>query len=1619
MDSTSVDNLVAAAKSAPLDPKTAIALAHVSTDPSVTVENAQAIAMTAKSARMANALSEIPTETKAYVEAKLPTATLDAKVIPRMGATTGYVAGSAGDLVDNPGEKLFPTASEVSAAAPAPSGSLFHDVLGALDRGRHDVAAAVNPASNLRGLGKGVGDTTHVLGDALRPVGAVIPSVVRTQAHDVLSQFNSTMAVLPHAYRSLTYLDELNDPNYAKSGLWSDLFEAITHPGVQKSGKYTLSLKNLSMAWRATENGSSTFDPNTVAALKTKFGAQTYGVIADVAGGGDPAAIASEYGPELGPQILKAVQLPAFQQAVSQLKNAQISIGREAVGENFLNRDPEAAHAISGGIDALVDWYDNPLVLGGTMRDAEALSRFSLDANDVQTMFNSGGRVQRAMNYMAKNVNEGGFDALSRNFSEVAPLYEDLKPIIKNAAEQGRPLEGADIARWLSTPQGVVAMTSGRAGRFFHGEVMAPHISALNLAYRQGRVAMAKTIDWAADDLGTIVKKVAPGYEAGAQREAGMARHLTMSAASRVRTIGKLVPTTNALVDGDPEALLNFRRYANMFLPAKAARDFTNVYADGSAAQRYQAIRSISASIFDAMGRADNPDLDAYAEAWLSNYDNDFRNGQHYLSGGNDRFGTGADAMPVGLTLNDMSTVWRLPDWRGIDKLSKKTAVLGALRVRAGAAGDEAMRLWKMATIMRPGFALRAGGEELAGKITRNGLSPLVRYYAARTATDVMQHVVDAIPEEVLPTLQTPDELKSAYWYFTRLKPIKATSALVRQSGIPEALAGSDRMASMKLFMTYGNGRDAFDSYASGIHQAGQGYGDSMDAITKMTTEGEGSTGVELRAGKDYTQIGPSDPYFHERWAMRLNALRADPLRSLVMEHASEGIPAQQRAVLEFLKQDTPYMRDLRRLNPRSRQLPDGRVVGQGASQAAADRDWADKIVQQTNENILSPATGKPILMGGKGNYTLAQRLLADRINDPKILQSIPRTDLPAGVLGPEIIPYATNPIDKLLSWGSEKFVGRPMDWLSRQPIFLDNYHMGVMAARKQLSKFYLGPESVTDNAGVTRDLTDAEKTQNFDKLVNDVAAERAVRETMPYIHDVRSRTQFEVAHSKVAPFLFAQRQFYARWMRNFVHSPQAIARMSTIMNGLKVSGFVKNDPQTGEAYFVYPGSGTLNDIITRTLNHLGVPSYMNVPSSFTGEVSGLTPGLTGVVPGASPFVSTPLNVLATIFPGVQAFHTAANVASQDTFDPTSGVVGNALNSFLPSAITRLVSGLGGDEQGRAEIATSIMNAMAYLAAAGHGIPEDATMAQRNLYVSRLKATAQSLLVTKAVLGFLVPAAPALNTDSLGLDNELLKLLNKLPYDQAIAAFIQADPDGVPYTIGKTGSISGAQLPTTSKGLAYMNQHIGFLKSYPSAAPWLIPQGVGTGPYDQAAEDEQLLQGLRQQRAPVADQGLLSSWHDELVYAQDGTTYFNSEQTYEKALNDPNNSYTETETLKTAWDQWKANYLKTHPALQQVINQEVPTQRRAEVMSEMEQALDDKSLPQSPTTTAIKGLMDGYHTYQDAVSEYSADGTTLPGKGSDLWNLTNAFVTWANNYATEHPAAAPFWSGVLTYTVSW
>lgn len=1620
---TDVLTLSAASKIPEVDAPTAVAIAHTTSDPSLAAETSQATASITSAARTAHALSELPDEDQQVIHARLTSAPGGHEIAGQL-QTVGYVA------------KTAPPAGPEAAPAPAPQsrglfGGLLHDVAHGFDDARHAVAAQAVGALH-RDENQGA--------KALR---------------SLVSDANLPEDDLMHAYRMFDDLSSQVDKTHDQGSLISQTIDTFEHlPATAALFKYDLTPSRWSKAWAETANGATSYDPNTVRALQRQWGTGVFKVMQTIAdarnsnllGTGSTAsqdrATVALVKQRLGSGLSSAVDTlladPTFQQGINDLVNSRMSMGRGIVGEQLMNQHPLLGHELAGTFDGLIDWYANPFVLGATARKADTLARFSLDGNDVQTMYRTNSQVQRMMDDVANRYNEGGAARVMQAHPELAQIAPDLSVV---AHAKGGELTGRDVSNWFASQQGEMALLGGRAGRYFHGETMIPHLSAIKQAAIGGRLSLSGTINWLADDLPTITRKVAPGEEASAARSAALIPHFTPSAAARVRSMASLVPNGSIIREGDPRATQLINRWARMFLPARRAAEVTNTFVATDTAHRYLLVRGLADEVFNAMGRSENTYLDTYAKAWLGAFDDD-QKGQHFLTAGGDRLGTGASAIPAGINELDLARVWRLPDWRTVDRLSKLTGVMAAVRSPLSNMADVAMREWRMAILARPAFALRAGPEELANFIARNGLTDLLKSYAVRAAgkglkvdsglsrlsrplravseklnneglfrtikqaqaagedfedianslppagsfvsmepvKEIANLMKDRIPGPVLAAIKTPSELIAAFFTY---------GARAARAGAAK-IATQDYMDAMKLGVEQGTLGDAFHDWVDSVHQPMAGFGDSTETMTDWSTKGMGSSRVEMRPGSNYVVSGPADQFFHEKWAARINYLRQSKMAQVAMESASKGRTAQRDAVLRFLR--SPDAAEIRTMAARNLRLSDGRLVGQDASQDQALRDWAARQVDQVNEVFMSPKTKRPITLG---RSTLAARALADRV-EPRLLANIGSEHLPAGVLGPEVIPYATDPISRFMSSAMETMVGKPMNWLSRQPIFQANYANAVIEARGRLARF-------------------AESPEQLDKLVNDVAVDRAVNETLPFIHDVRNRTQFEVLHRRIAPFLFAQRQFYQRWANVFVHSPQALVRFSQVMNGLRVTGFIKNDPSNGQAYFSYPLSGaaqTVANDVLRTLTAGKVGIFLGVPSSMTGELRYLTPGLTSTLPSASPLVTIPLDVFATIFPGLTPTASKLTGGTLDT-NPNrlAAGIGDFLGQVTPTVINRFVSALVSDTamEGRGEVASQVMNAMAYLEASGHGLPQNASDHQINVYIGRLQTWATEMLVLRAAFGFFAPSSPTINTDSIGLNAEYQQLLAHLPYDQALLAFKMANPDGLAYTIGQTATVGGAELPTTPAGLLYLNEHKGFLDNYPAAGPWLIPQSVSTGPFNQAAYDEQLLLGLRQQRTPA-------QFYDALVYGRDGTTYFDAEQDYIKALANPN---VDESAAQAVWVKWSANYLTTHQVFARVKAQEDPTVRRNEVMAEMTQALADPSLPRSPTSGSIAVMMNVWKQYQARASELTNGSTTISGDKSELYNLTQTFSNWGSAWVAEHPEAKAFWAGVLQYEVTW
>src|SRR3954468_12615367 len=105
-------------------------------------------------------------------------------------------------------------------------------------------------------------------------------------------------------------------------------------------------------------------------------------------------------------------------------------------------------------------------------------------------------------------------------------------------------------------------------------------------------------------------------------------------------------------------------------------------------------------------------------------------------------------------------------------------------------------------------------------------------------------------------------------------------------------------------------------------------------------------------------------------------------------------------------------------------------------------------------------------------------------------------------------------------------------------------------------------------------------------------------------------RSQMSVVTRNLAPFWFAQEQFYKRWVNIAKHSPEAFREAQLVMMGLRHSGVVHTDDQ-GNDYFIYPGPSVVQNAISKGVVHLfGKKVSLPLPVGFSGQVRFATPGL-------------------------------------------------------------------------------------------------------------------------------------------------------------------------------------------------------------------------------------------------------------------------------------------------------------------------------------------------------------------------------------------------------------------------
>jgi hypothetical protein len=291
----------------------------------------------------------------------------------------------------------------------------------------------------------------------------------------------------------------------------------------------------LGFAWtEANDKGDKVFNTGRIEKAKTKFGTDRVNVAMRVASGEKLSDIASSgTESERGIAALAAQNKDdLFQDALDATQAAKYSPGRqianlitpeEVEGSGFFYR------SVSGAFDAAFRVLADPLIIGGKIKRAVDISRYSLDVvvggNKVAEVFakpqvqNFWNQYGAELSNYKKAITEGATKEavdIKKRLGILAPEFGD--PVIKSFIDIDVPITNADTAKaFFQNAKQVEEMMKGQIGR---KRVMIPRMDAL----RQARVNTVTTANrvFNMDKIGP--RFIDDNYFAGAATDDGIAK---------------------------------------------------------------------------------------------------------------------------------------------------------------------------------------------------------------------------------------------------------------------------------------------------------------------------------------------------------------------------------------------------------------------------------------------------------------------------------------------------------------------------------------------------------------------------------------------------------------------------------------------------------------------------------------------------------------------------------------------------------------------------------------------------------------------------------------------------------------------------------------------------------------------------------------------------------------------------------------------------------------------------------------------------------------------------------------------------------------------------------------
>jgi hypothetical protein len=713
--------------------------------------------------------------------------------------------------------------------------------------------------------------------------------------------------------------------------------------------------------------------------------------------------------------------------------------------------------------------------------------------------------------------------------------------------------------------------------------------------------------------------------------------------------------------------------------------------------------------------------------------------------------------------------------------------------------------------------------------------------------------------------------------------------------------------------------------------------------------------------------IGPENEKSMLSWLQRISYYANDEVGAIAVANLDNKAVAI-RELLDYMK-NNPEFRKVAQLEARgvtdsehaniiytrAREIFETRRVGKDGLKEI-NLDLLDKV------RFRNEQTGKMGISGQLGMDDL-----------PKFLD-----DVPEYAVGPELVPIseAGNNAASLMTHGWT-WLGMANGRISREPMVFNE----IIAIRKSMKKSGMEAayiQSVVSKVDQTNPKAVLEATERAKRQFAEIVEERAVSQILLYVDNPLVRTQLAFGVRNFSRFYRATEDFYRRAYRMVRYNPASIRKAALTYDGIAHNGFIQEDDQ-GEKYFVYPHLEPAYRAVQTAMTALGIPAEFKVPMpiQFGSQVKMLTPSLNqdSIIPTFNgPLAGVSIKTLTNLVdlfgaPGVADTITEYTLGKYAVDQPF-------ISSFLPAHVNRAFAAMDKDERD-SQYASAWRKAVTYLEAAGYGLKttEDElgnvippSEAEREEYRQRIKNTTLSIIGTRFVLGFVLPATPQVqlkadmaqwisDNGNANFKQAWNKLLDKYPgdYDTAMAKWVELFPNQIPFTVTESERKTVAVIRYAEESGVFVEKNAELFSKYPQGAAFLIPHKSG---FSWDAYTTMKNMGLKYNKR-------VDDFLKDVQTAADLQQYYSKKNEYEVQLEE---SITDVERsiARAEFQDWAKVFKAGRPLVQEELAEGgKKAVERVKAINDLRNMINDPKITvRGPLQKQLKEMLDLYDTYK-------------------------------------------------------